>query len=127
VSKERVKRAAQEYLAERFSEEGLTEEQTLNGDAAIALALAVWKRVAETVVSICHLWNAVTKEQSLSCKETILGDLRVRCRGRTHQLVFHFDAKKRLVSVENAAREEHERKVVLSINGSRRIRGAMPD
>jgi hypothetical protein len=117
MSDERVKRAAQEYLAERLSEEGLTEEQTLNRDAAIALAPTVWKRLAETVVSICQQWNAATKEQSLSCKETILGDLRVRCRGRAHQLVFQFGAKKRLVRLENTVREEHEPKVVLSING----------
>jgi hypothetical protein len=70
LSEERVKRGAQEYLAERLSEEGLTEEQTLNRDAAIALAPAVWKRLAETVVSICQQWNAVTKEQPLSCQET---------------------------------------------------------
>jgi hypothetical protein len=66
---------------------------------------------------MCHQRNAVTKEQSLSCKETTLGDLRVRCAGRAHQLVFHFDAKKRLGRVENTAREEHELKVVLSIHG----------
>ena len=38
MTEQSVKRAAQEYLAERLCEEGLTEEQTLNRDAAIALA-----------------------------------------------------------------------------------------
>jgi hypothetical protein len=47
----------------------------------------------------------------------MLGDLRVRCAGRPHQLFFRFDARKRLVQVENTAREEHEPKVVLSIEG----------
>jgi hypothetical protein len=117
MGNESVKRATQEYLAERLSDEGLTAEQTLNREAAIALAPAVWKRLAETVAAMCTEWNAVTKEQSLTCKETMLGDLRIRCVGRSHQLVFHFDARKRLVKVENSAREEHEPKLILSIEG----------
>jgi len=117
MSDESVKRAAQECLAERLSDEGLTAEQTLNREAAVALAPAVSKRLAETVVAMCNVWNAVTKEQSLTCKETMLGDLRVRCAGRPHQLFFHFEARKRLVLVENTARGEHEPKVVLSIEG----------
>lgn len=117
MSKETVKRAAQEFPAERLSEQRLTAEQTLNRDAAIALAPALWKELAETIVAMCHEWNAVTKEQSLTCKETMLGDLRIRCAGRPHQLVFHFDAGKRLIKVENSAREEHEPKVLLSIEG----------
>jgi hypothetical protein len=117
MSDEGVKRAAQEYLAERLSEKGLTAEETLNREAAVALAPTVWKRFAETVVGMCNVWNAVTKEQSLTYRETMLGDLRVRCAGRPHQLFFHFDAGKRLVKVENTAREEHEPKVVLSIEG----------
>ena len=68
-------------------------------------------------MTMCDEWNAVTKEQSLTCKETMLADLRIRCAGRPHQLVFHFAARKRLVKVENTAREEHEPKVVLSIEG----------
>lgn len=117
MSDKSVKQAAQEYLAERLSEEGLTQEQTLNREAAIAQAPKVWKQLRETVVSTCNQWNSVTQEQSLTYKETLLGDLRIRCAGRAHQLVFHFDAKKRLVRVENTAREEHEPKVVLSIDG----------
>ena len=102
-----IKRAAQEYLAERLTEEGLTYEQTLNRDAAIALAPSVWKRLAETVKAMCKEWNAVTKEQSLTCTETMMGDLRIRCAGRSQQLVIRFDSKQRLVRVENSAREEH--------------------
>jgi hypothetical protein len=117
MSDESIKRAAQEYLAERLSDEGLTAEQTLNRQAAIALAAAVWRRFAETVVAMCNEWNAVTKEQSLTCTETVLGDLRIRYAGRSHQLVFHYDSSRRLVRVENSAREEHEPKVVLSIEG----------
>jgi hypothetical protein len=44
MSDESVKRAAQEYLAEKRSEEGLTLEQTLYRDEAIALAPAVWRQ-----------------------------------------------------------------------------------
>lgn len=112
-----IKRAAQEYLAERLSEDGLTYEETRNRDAAIALAPAVWKKLAETVVAMCRDWNATTKEETISCKETMLGDLRIRCAGRSHQMVVHFDSARRLVKVENTAREEHEPKVVLSIEG----------
>jgi hypothetical protein len=117
MSDESIKRAAHEYLAERLSEEGLTAEQTLNRQAAITLAAAVWLRFAETVVAMCNEWNAVTKEASLTCTETVLGDLRIRCAGRSHQLVFHYGSSRRLVRVENSAREEHEPKVVLSIEG----------
>ena len=115
---ESVKRSAQEYLAERLSEEGLTYEQTLNRDAAIALAPAVWQKTTQTIMAMCEQWNAVTKEQTFSCKETAMGDLRILCAGRApHQMVVHFDAKRRLIKVENTAREDHEPKVVLSIEG----------
>ena len=118
-----IKRAAQEYLAERLTEEGLTYEQALNRDAAIALAPAVWKKLAETVKAMCKEWNAVTKEQSLTCTETMMGDLRIRCAGRSHQMVIRFDSQRRLVRVENSAREEHEPKVVLNVEGYATDRG----
>jgi hypothetical protein len=117
VADESVKRAAQEYLAERLSKEGLTYEETQNRDAAIALAPTVWKKTAQTVVAIVHEWNSVTKEQSLTCKETMMGDLRIRCAGRTHEMVVRFESAKRLVRIDNTARPEHESKVVLSIEG----------
>ena len=117
MSKETVRRAAQEYLAERLSEEGLTYEETQNREAAMALAPAVWKKVRETVAAIAKEWNEVTKEQSLTCKETPLGDLRIRCAGSPHQLTIHFDSPRRLVKFENTNRPEHEPKVILSIEG----------
>jgi hypothetical protein len=117
MSDESIKRAAQEYLAERLSADGLTHEQRLNRDVAIAFAPAVWQKLIATVKVMCDEWNAETRENTFSCKETILGDLRVRCAGRTQQLTFHFDSKQRLVRVENTAREEHEPKTVLSIEG----------
>jgi hypothetical protein len=114
---ESIKRAAQEYLAERLSADGLTYEQQLNRDAAIAGAPAVWQKLIAIVKAMCDEWNSETKENTFSCKETILGDLRVRCAGRPHHLTFHFESKQRLVRVENTAREEHEPKTVLSIEG----------
>jgi len=117
VSKETVRRAAQEYLAERLSEEGLTYEETQNRDAAIALAPALWKKVRETVAGMAKEWNEVTKEQSLTYKETPLGDLRIRCVGRPHQLTIHFDSPRRLIEFENTNRPDHEPKVILSIEG----------
>jgi hypothetical protein len=117
VADHSIKRAAQEYLAERVNEEGLTYEQSLNREAAIALAPAVWKKVTETVFAMCNEWNAVTKENTLTCKETMMGDLRIRCAGRSHQMVVRFEGAKRLVRIDNTAREDFEPKVVLSIEG----------
>jgi hypothetical protein len=117
MGEENIRRAAQEYLAERLSDEGLTYEQTLNRDTAVALAPKVWGEVMEKVKAICQEWNAVTKEQTFSCKETVLGDLRIRCAGRPHQIMLHYESKLRLIRVENSAREEHEPKVALLIEG----------
>jgi hypothetical protein len=65
MADEQVKRAAQEYLAERLSEEGLTYEQTLNRDAAIKHSLDVWKKAADTIHVMVNQWNAETKEKTL--------------------------------------------------------------
>jgi hypothetical protein len=117
MTDETIKRAAQEYLAGRLTEDGLTYEEKLNRDAAIELAPQVWREVFLTVVAICKEWNAVTKEETLSWKETPLGDLRIRCAGRSHQMLVHYDSRRRLVHIENTAREEHAPKVILSIEG----------
>jgi hypothetical protein len=114
-----IKRAAEEYLAERLTEEeGLTADEKLNREAANAYGPVVWKHLVETVTSMCQEWNSVTKDPTLTCKETVLGDLRIRCAGRTtHQVIIHYEPKRRLVRVENTARLDHEPKVVLSIEG----------
>jgi hypothetical protein len=114
---ESTKRAAQEYLAARLSEEGQSYEEKLNMEAAVALAPAVWKSFADTVIAKCNEWNAVTQEQTLTYKETILGDLRILCAGRTQQMTVHYDSKKRLITVRNTARLEHEPEVILGIEG----------
>lgn len=117
MADETIKRAAQEYLAVRLTEDGLTYEEKLNRDAAIALAPAVWRGVEERVIAMCAEWNTVTKEQTLTCKETVLGDLRIRCAGRSHQLILHYDSKRHFIQVENSAREDYEPEVILLIEG----------
>jgi hypothetical protein len=112
-----LKRAAQEYLATRLSEEEQRREDQLNLEAATYLAPVVWKRVTETVNAHCREWNDITNEQSLVCKETSLGDLRIWCAGRSHQLTVHFDSYRRLVILRNTARPEHEKDTVLAIHG----------
>jgi len=131
---ENIKRAAQEYLAERLNEDGLTQEQKLNRDAAIELAPQVWREVVLTAVGICKEWNAETKEETFSCNETPLGDLRIRCAGRPQQIVVHYDSRRRLIHIENTARLDHEPKVILSIEaypteagrGARLMRNSEP-
>jgi len=114
---ESTRQAAQEYLDTRLTEEGQSSEDRLNTEAAVALAPVVWKRVLETLAAMCEEWNSITKEQTLTCKETVLGDLRIRCAGRSQQLIVHFESKKGFVKIENSAREEHEPEVILLIQG----------
>jgi hypothetical protein len=92
MATDETKRAAQEFLAVQFTEAVQIQEERLNNEAAVALAPKVWKRVAETFVAQCEAWNAITKTESLSCKETILGDLRIRCAGRPDIVTVHFDS-----------------------------------
>jgi hypothetical protein len=120
---ESTKQAAQEFLAARLSEEGQSHEDKLNMEAAIALAPKVWKRFANTVTATCKEWNEVTQEQTLTCKETILGDLRIWCAGRTQQMTVHYDSGRRLITIKNTAREEHEPEVILGIAGYATVSG----
>jgi hypothetical protein len=112
-----TKRAAEEYLATKLAEEGQIHEDRLNGEAAVALAPRVWKKAADTVISKCNEWNSVTKEQSLTCKETVMGDLRISCAGRSQLMTVHYDSHKRLVIIRNTARPQHEKDAILRIEG----------
>jgi hypothetical protein len=114
---ETTKRAAEEYLATKLAEEGQAYENKLNSEAAVALAPQVWNRSAATVVAKCNEWNAVTKEQSLTCKETALGDLRISCAGRSQLMTVQYESTKRLIRIKNTARPEHEKDAVLYIEG----------
>jgi len=117
VGDESAKRAAEEFLAARLSEEGQSYESRANLEAAIALAPTVWKKVAETVITQCHEWNEVTGEQTLTYRETTLGDLRILCAGRSHQMSVHYDSRKRLITIKNSARPKGETDTILSIEG----------
>ena len=114
-----TKRAAQEYLAAKLSEEHQQIEDELNRQTAASRALAVWKQVSDTVSAKCRDWNAITSEQTLTCKETLLGDLRIRCAGRNHHIVVHFDSSQLVVVIKNSARPENETDTVLTIEGHR--------
>jgi len=117
MSTDETKRAAQEFLAVRFSEEVQQGQARLNRQAAQKMANKVWSRVAEAFNAQCKAWNAVTKEESLTCKDTIMGDLRIRCAGKTHMITVHFDSRKLEVIVRNTARPEHEKDSVFTIEG----------
>jgi hypothetical protein len=114
---ESAKRAAEEYLAAKLSAETQSEEGRLNREAAERLAASVWKYVADTVTAKCREWNEVVREQTLSYRETMLGDLRILCAGRTQQLIVHFDSQKLLIVLRNSARLAHEKDVVMQIEG----------
>lgn len=117
MATDETKRAAQEFLAVRMSEETEQQEAELNREAALRLAPKVWKQVAETFVSQCKAWNEILHEDALTCKETILGDLRIRCAGKPHQISVHYDSRKLQVTIKNTARLEHEGDSVFSIGG----------
>jgi hypothetical protein len=114
---ESAKRAAEEYLAAKLSAETQSGESKLNREAAERLAASVWKHVADTVLVKCREWNEVVREQVFSCRETMLGDLRILCAGRTQQLIVHFDSRKLLIFLRNSARLEHEKDVIMQIEG----------
>jgi len=117
MSTDRAKDSAQEFFAEKLSRDFEAQEAKLNHEAAVRLCRVVWTRVATAVQNNCKQWNQVTGEETLACKETLLGDLRIRCAGRPQQLSIHFDPAKLLITLKNTARAEHETDVVLNIEG----------
>lgn len=116
---EGAKRAAEEYLAAKLSVEGQNLEAQLNREAAMALGFTVWKRLTDTVNMQIREWNNVTNEQTLTCKETALGDLRIRCAGRPHQMLVHYESRKLLVTIKNTARPDTEPDTYLTVEGYR--------
>ncbi len=117
MADESAKRAAEEYLAAKLAEESQNREEQQNREAAIALGPTVWKRLAENIFAQCREWNSVTGEQTVTCKETALGDLRIWCAGRPQQMLVHYNSKQGLVIIKNTARPENEPDTVLSIEG----------
>jgi hypothetical protein len=114
---EGAKRAAEEYLAAKLTEESQSLEAQRNREAAMSLGFTVWKRLADTVNGQIRQWNKVTNEQTLTCTETALGDLRIRCAGRPHQMLVHYDSRKLLVSIKNTARPDTEPDTCLTVEG----------
>jgi hypothetical protein len=119
-----TKRAAQEYLAGRLTEQQQAHEQKANAALAVERAPMVWRDVKEIVYRKCDEWNAITNEQTLVCKETILGDLRIWCSSRARYMTVHFDSRNLLITVKNSGRLEHETDVVMRIEGFRSGAGA---
>ncbi len=117
MSTDRTKDSAQEFFAEKLSRDFEAQEAKLNHEAALRLCRVVWSRVAKAVQDKCKQWNQVTGEETMVCKETLMGDLRIRCAGRPHQLSIHFDPAKLLITLKNTARAEHETDVILNIEG----------
>ncbi|PYU49852.1 MAG: hypothetical protein DMG48_15410 [Acidobacteria bacterium] len=114
-----TKQAAQEYLAAKLTEEEQIYEAQQNQALAVARSGWVWKSVKDSIFEKCREWNAVTQEQTLTCKETALGDLRIWCAARSKQMTVHYDSRKLLITVKNAGRLEHEKDVILHIEGYR--------
>jgi hypothetical protein len=114
---ESTKQAAQEFLAARLAEEGQKHEDKLNRETAVARSLQVWKTFRDAVFAQCNEWNSVTQEDTLTCKETPIGDLRVWCAATSKQMTVHYDSKKLTVIVRNGARHEVEKDATLRIEG----------
>ena len=114
---ETTKQAAQEFLAAKLAEEGQKHEDKFNKETAVARSPHVWKNFRDAVFAQCSEWNAVTQEQTLTCTETPIGDLRIRCSATAKQMTVYYDSKKLLITVRNGARLEVERDAILHIEG----------
>jgi hypothetical protein len=114
---ESTRQAAQEFLAAKLTEEAQKQEEKLNQETAVARSLHVWKSFREAIFSQCEEWNAVTQEQTLTCKETPLGDLRIWCAATSKYMTVHYDSRKLLVTIRNAGRRENEKDLQLQIEG----------
>jgi hypothetical protein len=112
---ESTKQAAQEYLAAKLTEKEQAYEEKHNRATAVARAPLVWKSVKDAIFAPCSEWNAVMQEETLTCKEIPIGDLRIWCAAKSKQLTVHYDSKKLSIVVKNAGRLEHEKDVILRI------------
>jgi hypothetical protein len=114
---ESTKQAAQEFLAEKLAAENQKHEEKLNKETALARALDVWKYFRDSIFAQCNEWNSVTQEESLTCKETPMGDLRIWCASRSKQMTVQYDSRKLTVTIKNAARDESQKDAILTIDG----------
>jgi hypothetical protein len=116
---ESTRQAAEEYLATKLTVEEQKYEIEQNMVTAVTRSLQVWKKFKDAVVAQCNVWNTVTQEETLTCRETVLGDLRIWCAARSKQMTVRYDSKKLLVTVKNAGRIENEEDLILRIEGYR--------
>ena len=116
---ESTKQAAQEYLATRLTEEQQRYEDEQNRATAIARSIVVWRRLRDSLLGQCREWNAIVGEEALTCTETPLGDLRVRCVSPARQMTVHFDSRRLLVTIKNQGRPENEKDIIMRIEGYR--------
>ncbi len=114
---ESTKQAAQEFLATKLAEEGQKLEAELNQQTAVARSLHVWKSFRESIFAQCSEWNDVTQEETLICKETSLGDLRIWCAATAKHINVHYDSKNHTVTINNAARPNLAKDAILLIEG----------
>jgi hypothetical protein len=114
---ESTRQAAQEFLAAKLTEEAQKLEDKLNQETAVARSLHVWKQFRDSIFSQCTEWNSVTQEETLTCKETPLGDLRIWCAATSKHMTVHYDSRKLVVTIKNAGRRENETDVILRIEG----------
>lgn len=116
---ESTKQAAQEYLATKLTEEQQRYEDEQNRATAIARSIVVWRRLRDSLLAQCREWNAIVGQQTLTCKETPMGDLRVQCANPARVMTVHLDSRKLLVTIKNPGRLENEKDVLLHIAGYR--------
>jgi hypothetical protein len=114
---ESTKQAAQEFLATKLAEEGKKHEDKLNKETAVARSLHVWKMFREAIFAQCTEWNAITQEDTLTCKETALGDLRIWCAATAKHVMVHYDSSKLTVIIKNDARDASQKDSLLQIEG----------
>jgi hypothetical protein len=114
---ESTRQAAQEFLATKLAEENQKNEEKLNKQTAEARALYVWKAFRDAIFGQCTEWNNITQEETLTCKETPLGDLRIWCAATSKHVTVHFDSKYLTVTIKNAARDASQKDAILSIEG----------
>src|SRR5271170_5086941 len=114
---ESTKQAAQEFLATKLAEEGKKHEDKLNKETAVARSLYVWKVLRDLIFAQCKEWNNITQEETLTCKETPLGDVRIWCAATSKHMTVHYDSRKLFVTIKNAGRRENETDVILQVEG----------
>src|SRR5437762_14073394 len=99
-----TKQSAQEYLAAKLTEEEQIYETQQNQALAVVRSPWDWKSVKDAILDKRGEWNAVTQEETLTCRETSLGNLRVGGSARSKPMTLHYESSKLLITVKNRGR-----------------------